>query len=719
MTKFEDGAAISKLSPSSDFSAVRLSNLPEGSSPETVAAFLLTMDVVISTDNVRVNALPGTSNCTADVTVDDPLFAGTVCSKLPAASSVEAVQITPPISRGSGFHRVDCRKVHCSWHRPVRTAWLTFGTENIARKVQEKFNAGNYKICGETVKANDPTGKGNSWNPVAWTVMLRDLPARATELEIVANIPEFHRPRNIELGGSKDGADINLAVATVKSMLLQFGPLEWWGLSTNFAGKRIKAQARFFDESHAREAASSLDNKALSFSKTARLTVRLATSAKFKVAARVYDALRERIEAQKPAWEGSHLHFVVYPPHLGHRVLKLEGEDSGLVAQAKKTLEGIVSGEVASKGGRGLWSESFTGNGDGYRRIKQLELLHGIVVLRDKRKAQLRLFGPEESCKRAITALETLIQESVSDNHIIGLSPDEFQWACRGGFQALASHLGHNKATFDIVSTPKRILISGSKVDHAAAIAIIARRTVEAPPTPSTAAAAAEQTDCSVCWTEAEDPLRTTCDHVYCAGCFSDFCQAAGLAPTSFRLTCVGAQGTCNRLLPLPELRDLLPSAAFEAVLESSFASHIRRNPAEFRYCPTPDCGHVYRPAPTTTTPSSETTTPPFTCPTCLHQTCTTCHTPSHKGFTCAEQCDLASGGYEALARAKKALGIKDCPGCGTSIEKTEGCNHMTCGGCRTHICWVCLKTFGTAEECYSHLNRVHGGAFERGEFGW
>lgn len=709
--EFEDGAAISKISLPSDSSAVRLNNLPEGSCPESVAALLSSLGTVVLPDNVRVIRQTGTISCSADVKVEDPLFAKTVCSKLrgnTAASQVEAIPIAVPMPPGSSLHRVDCRRVHCSWHRPTRTAWLNFGSETIARKVYERFNDGAYKVLGCNVKANAPTGARNRHNPLAWTVMLTDLVGPATERDVYQAIPEFNRPRHVEMGKTGYDIDADHASAIVKSMLLEFGPLEWWEVSTNPKGKRIKAQARFFEESHARQAAHVLDNKPLSFSKSTKLTVRLTTSAKFKVSTRIYDALREPLEQQMPVWESQHLQFIAYPPHQGYRVLKLEGEDSQLVARAKIALERIVGGEVVRKDGKDLWSPNLGRNGDEYKRLKQVEQECGVVIMRDRRRGQLRLWGSEESCQRATDALGTLMQEVVSNNHVIELDMDTFEWACRGGFRILTSHLGDNKAAFDIVSTPKRILIGGSKQDYTAALAIIASRQIG----PGTVLSET-QAACPVCWTEAEEPIRTSCDHVYCLGCFQDLCQAEASTSTEFRISCIGAQGRCERILPLSELQELLSSAAFEGVLEASFASYIRRHPAQLRYCPTPDCGQIYRVAPTTSS-----TTPPtiFTCPRCLIPTCTACHSP-HPGLTCAEHRDLSSGGYEALEKIKKQLGIKDCPECKTAMEKTEGCNHMTCRGCGTHICWVCMATFGTSGECYAHMNKTHGGVFDVG--GW
>ncbi|KAI9740027.1 MAG: hypothetical protein M1818_004778 [Claussenomyces sp. TS43310] len=152
-------------------------------------------------------------------------------------------------------------------------------------------------------------------------------------------------------------------------------------------------------------------------------------------------------------------------------------------------------------------------------------------------------------------------------------------------------------------------------------------------------------------------------------------------------------------VLDLDELQEHLSSSTFEYLLEASFTSHIRRNPQSFRYCPTPDCGQVYR---------ATSTAGVFTCSKCLTQVCTTCHV-SHQGMTCTEHKDFASGRYAALEKMKRQLGIKDCPKCKTAIEKIEGCDHMTCGGCGAQICWKCMQTFRDGRSCYAHMNKEHG----------
>ncbi|CUA74307.1 putative E3 ubiquitin-protein ligase RNF217 [Rhizoctonia solani] len=77
-----------------------------------------------------------------------------------------------------------------------------------------------------------------------------------------------------------------------------------------------------------------------------------------------------------------------------------------------------------------------------------------------------------------------------------------------------------------------------------------------------------------------------------------------------------------------------------------------------------------------------------FTCamPDCDHTWCKSCSTSIEKGET--HTCD----GSAELTRLMEREGWKKCPGCQAPIEKSEGCNHMTCTtpACNTHFCYVC-----------------------------
>jgi len=97
------------------------------------------------------------------------------------------------------------------------------------------------------------------------------------------------------------------------------------------------------------------------------------------------------------------------------------------------------------------------------------------------------------------------------------------------------------------------------------------------------------------------------------------------------------------------------------------------------------------------------------TCTGCFIAVCTACYN-QHGSMTCADYKDLASGGYAAFEKFMKEMHVKDRPRCSTPMEKTDGCNHMTCSGCGIHVCWVCMKTFEASGRCYEHMNKVHGG---------
>lgn len=657
-------------------------------------------------DCVRISQQNIALPISADIQFEDPAAARTLCTKIDGGcrfkaveSQLQAIQISAGFPSGRNLRRVECKKVQCSWHKPSKTAWLNFGSGEIAKRVFNKFGSAFYKILDKKVHCNPPIKGAGFRNPYSWTVMLTDLSTGTTENDIRSAIHSPHdRPLNIEIGEPTYNVDGELASATVISLLSQVGPIEWHQANTELEGKRAKAVARFYEEMDAREAATSLDNFPLSFGKNMKLSTQLVNTAKFKVATIIFSAVQSLIRTASQDWSKNHLNFKVYPcagPASQYRVLKIEGSVAKDVATAKESMDKILDGVIALRRGEPLWNHSLSYNGDAFQKLKRIEKDHGVVVIRNKRKGELRLYGPPEKCSSAESAIADMISADSSTDHIINLKPEEFQWACNGGFNTIVRALGENHATFDIVSTPKRILITGSQKEHEVALKIVNKREMR-----SNIENTTSEEDCAVCLTPAENPVPTECGHVYCIDCFECLCAAAGSAEKDFSISCLGAMGKCQVVFSLEELQENLSSRAFEDILEASFASYIQRHPQTFRYCPKPDCGMIYR----------ITSTNEFnTCRKCLTVTCTSCHVP-HEGKTCAEYKDEASGGYEALKKLKKELGIKDCPRCTTPLEKTEGCNHMTCRGCGSHICWVCLEVFLTSRPCYDHMNAKHGG---------
>lgn len=708
--QFGDGLAIVKTSLPSDFSAIHISMLPPGSSPSSVSGLLAGLGFQIAEECIRVPPLPGNTHCVASVRVEDPTFAKRVCEvfrKLPG-SQIKVAVANAPMSRGSSLQRVECKKVHCSWHRPLKTVWLNFQSKGIATKVEAKFAAATYTIGGQTVKSNGVKGSRKMNNPQPWTVTLTEVPGDATTMDVEKTIPNALRPAHVEIGKPSQVYDMATANALVKSKLAEFGSLDWWEDAPKVgAGKRAKAKARFQDGGGASEAAAALDGWTIPFRAGAKvqLNVQAIYSARFKVTTRIFSVAEAVIDTLRPWWLAKHLFFTPYTvsgPN-GHAVLRLEGIDKAAVIQAKAYLEEILAGQTAVDAvGKDIWTPSFAVNSTVFQRLKNLEETLGIVIVRNKRLSHLQLFGPPDKCKEAQLSLAKLATEDHSTVHTIALTDTQFEWACLGGFRGLMQLLGQ-KVNFDITSTPKQILITGTDADYRLALASV---TARKPPSssPSPQLPETETPDCTICWTPADHPVLTPCGHTYCASCFESFCFTT---PRPAVLRCYGALDTCRAILPLSALTDLLPSLpTFEDLLTTSFAAHVRRHPDVFRSCPTPDCPQLYR--------VTADVAAVFTCPSCLAATCTGCHAAGgHRGVSCAGWKAALEGGGEVMEKLKKKLGVKDCGRCGTSMEKTEGCDHVVCGGCGTHICWRCGETFKTSEACYGHLTERHGGIFQ------
>lgn len=273
-----------------------------------------------------------------------------------------------------------------------------------------------------------------------------------------------------------------------------------------------------------------------------------------------------------------------------------------------------------------------------------------MVLRRDQAKSKLHLWGTREDCDEAQHQLATLIriesQKTPADT--VELEPRESRWALHP------------------TSDPTAL-------------------------------------NCSICWTEAETPIKTECGHIYCADCFSTSCIEGAKATAGLSIMCHGGRGSCKTAISMDDLQASLSSETLEKVLELSFESYIRRNPDKLRYCPTPDCDFIYR-----VTSQARI----LHCSNCIMSTCSACH-ENHTAMTCAERQVFASGGYAAFLKLKKDLGIKDCPKCRTPVERISGCNHMTCVVCQTHICWMCSQAFADGDAVYQHMEERHAGHAE------
>ncbi|KAL1600646.1 hypothetical protein SLS60_007034 [Paraconiothyrium brasiliense] len=699
---FDEFGSVESISLPTDSSIARITGLPAQSTQQMVADVIRELQLEVAADCIRIPNQDSKLGTMAVVKVKDPLFARNLSDKVRRHAS--KLQVTPlPIDSKHS----NARKVYISWHKPTRTVWLNIVTGNNPNVIAERFKKGEYKILGQAVKATAEKATAHGlhkyYNPVARTVILSDVPGEAKFKDIGSAIRrQTDKPAHIEMGKpSYVASDAEVSV-DVRSRLEQHGPLESFYMPSTHYGKRVKAIALFRDEADARSSCS-LNNTQIHMLGKGKVTVTLIQGVKCKVSTTIYTASRSRVDQESQKWREQHLTFRVYHDIQKHfTTLKVEGDDANIVANARKVLEGIFRGTLLVTGGLVLWNTGLNNNGSAYKKLKAIEKEFDVVISRDKSKRQLHYHGPPDKLDQTVLRVADLLKEETATMHDIDLNPVQFAWAIRGGFKSIQHTLGGDVAVFDIIS--KKIAIHGTDYQHQVALDMLNGNCT------TTALCPTDQTsithkDCPICFCEAENPISTSCNHIYCLECFEECCKATASSGTvAFQVKCQGDEGKCSHVFTLRELRDSISSAVFETVLQYSFEDHIKQRPDLFHYCPTPDCDHIYR-----CTISSGADRPTHTCSNCLELVCTSCHA-LHGRYTCAEYKDIQSGGYEALEKLKKELNIKDCPKCSTPMEKTEGCNHMTCGGCKAHICWVCMGVFSTGPQCYDHMSEKHGG---------
>ncbi|KAF5706269.1 hypothetical protein FMUND_11700 [Fusarium mundagurra] len=533
--EFGDGAAVTNVTLLLDFSAIQMRHLPPRSSARSVQELLADVGIAVSINDINFIKLVKNRNGMAIVKVKDPDFAKSACWKLRTcirAPNLEVTQIPVPLPDGSSFGLVDSRNVRCSWHRPTRNATLSFRNPAEAFESYYKLKNQQLKIAGLPVGAKMPAAADATEKDGPWQMELEGLVATIPPEDIINIFPSSGAPYEVQMGDPSYETDSDIDSTIIKSLLYDVGALEQWEVFGSPTARRVKAQARFIEESEALDAVAQLNETWLPFNPSGKLYLQHVHLVKFRVSTRVHGVVEDSIESLRKDWELQFVNFSSVPER-GYRVLKLESQDREPFTQAKEALEKIINGTTMTLNGKNLWSPDFKADRGAYRRLQEIEQGLGVVIIRDIKSSKFRVFGPEDKFVPACEALDQLLQE---------LQPRT---------------TGQN--------------------------------------TEQSRTGKAAEGDCAVCFCEADQALAISCGHVYCTICFVNMCQVEASTIGDFSIKCIGDQGNCKKAIPLHEIQNLLLSEIFESVLEASFASFMRRHQDQLRYCPTPECTQVYR----------------------------------------------------------------------------------------------------------------------------
>lgn len=690
---FYAGAEVSNVKLPSDFSTIQVSGLLLHADTNMVRKVMFDFGFDVAESSVQVRHLGDIS--VAEVTMDDPLFAGRVMEKSkeldPRYGKLSFKPIVSSGTSGELGNRLQLSTVSCTWYQASRVAWLEYGSRSNADAAKRRLSRAKVRLRTPSCTIQPRQALMRRGALQSYTIQLGTLHPKTEEQDLKAILSGPLAPQKITLGApSHPKSDAESASIIEKLFRLQ-GGLELFQYQVVEATGKIKATASFTDRDKAASTVKLMHDSTIEELGNSKIFVAHVVSVKYNILTAIIAAIRIDLDVFKDKiWKSSHLQLKIYPqtdPRKPFTALRLFGEDVKNVSKAKVELEKLLAGDVIRQDDSVLWDPWFV-QAISLAYLNDLSQAHNVYLYRNIRRSQIVLYGamPEKVSEIALTLADKVKDLNIR-SHSIVLTTDLLEMAIQGGMKRLKARFG-SSVHLNVALNPKTISISGSTADVTEAQALLSALD-------NALVEGEEAEDCAVCWTEASEPLLTSCGHVYCRDCFSNQ-VSSGVAP----VRCYGAEGKCGKPFSIKELEKLLSYAEFEALLQESFDSFIRTHPKDFQYCPTPDCPQVYR----ISALGQE-----FLCSSCLSTICTACQVINHDGMSCEDYKDLSSEGTRAFQKWKKENDVRDCPSCKVGIQKSYGCNHMECKNCSAHICWFCMEIFNTGVECYKHMEKAHG----------
>ena len=216
------------------------------------------------------------------------------------------------------------------------------------------------------------------------------------------------------------------------------------------------------------------------------------------------------------------------------------------------------------------------------------------------------------------------------------------------------------------------------------------------------AASLVQQTfECPICLEERPNEdvfIVERCDHEVCRFCMAHHILSEVTTRNVPTRCAVCISMTPDDITELNEMeaKSLLTDEQIERYDHTSLRNAVDRTTA-LHTCNEPDChgvaeldGDYVR----------------FQCPVCTVERCVHCNVGWHDGQTCEQYQEWQTNneaGDELLAGLQAAGEFKACYQCGAGVQKSEGCNHMTCT-CGAHFCYLCSAEL-PANDPYTHFN--------------
>ncbi|XP_021762673.1 probable E3 ubiquitin-protein ligase ARI7 [Chenopodium quinoa] len=206
-----------------------------------------------------------------------------------------------------------------------------------------------------------------------------------------------------------------------------------------------------------------------------------------------------------------------------------------------------------------------------------------------------------------------------------------------------------------------------------------------------------EDDTCKICYDELEPAncRSVSCGHKFCVVCWKSYISVAindtGAGVLSLKCPAIKCQAAVTRDL-IVELVSKEEKEKFDEYFVRSFVEG-RKNTT--KWCPAPGCDKAVEFVLT----DGDSHRYDVTC-VCSRAFCWNCGEETHRPVDCELVAKWTLKNSSEAENTKWILAYaKPCPMCKRPIEKTVGCNHMTCSApCRFEFCWLCLGSW------YDHM---------------
>ncbi|XP_022805726.1 E3 ubiquitin-protein ligase ARIH2-like [Stylophora pistillata] len=202
---------------------------------------------------------------------------------------------------------------------------------------------------------------------------------------------------------------------------------------------------------------------------------------------------------------------------------------------------------------------------------------------------------------------------------------------------------------------------------------------------------------CPVCFQRCtkSNTSSASCGHAFCNDCWLLYCVTQLKIGLSSGIECMNCNLLVGEEMALKILKNGAPREKYRQFL---FNDEVKCHPL-IRWCPGNDCGFLVK--------ALEPKAKRVWCSKCNSIFCFKCGEKYHAPTDCytikkwLTKCEDDSETANYIT-----ANTKDCPNCGSCIEKNGGCNHMQCIKCKHDFCWMCCGDWRSHGSEYYECSR-------------